>query len=103
MHEVSIAQALNETAARAAAAYGLSRVRRMNVELSADAGLAPDALLFALTLVGRGTPAEGAVVLFSGPGAAAEGPDDEHPHEHTPEEIAGSLDTAVRLVWIDGE
>jgi hydrogenase nickel incorporation protein HypA/HybF len=100
MHEVGVARALIETAERSAAQAGLRRVRRVNVELGAAAGLAPAALALALEVVARGTAVEGDEVTFSGPGAAAAGHDErEHAHDHPLDADA----LGVRLTWIDGE
>jgi hypothetical protein len=95
VHEVGIAQRLVEVAARAAADAGLQRVRRMNVELGADAGLTPLALGLALEVVSTGTIAEGVDVTFSGPGSRLVDPF----HSHADRTSAGG----VRLTWIDGE
>ena len=92
MHEVSIAETLVRQAAQAARDAGMARIRRLNVEMGPRAGLSRECLGFALGVVARGTAAEGAEVVFSGPGAAAD--DVEHSHD-------GPSD--VQLTWIDGE
>ena len=93
MHEVSIAQALVERAAQAARDAGMARIRRLNVEMGAHAGLSTDCLGFAMGIVTRGTCADGAEITFSGPGAALDYV--EHVHDDAPAD--------VRLTWIDGE
>jgi Zn finger protein HypA/HybF involved in hydrogenase expression len=93
MHEASIAQALVERAEQAARDAGMARIRRMNVEMGAHAGLSRDCLGFALGIVTRGTAADGAEITFSGPGAELD--EVEHVHDDRP--------TDVRLTWIDGE
>jgi hydrogenase nickel incorporation protein HypA/HybF len=60
MHEIGIAQKLVHTATSSAAAAGLTRVRRLGVELGAASALSPEALTFAVGVVARGTPVEGA-------------------------------------------
>jgi Zn finger protein HypA/HybF involved in hydrogenase expression len=79
MHELGIARVLIDTAQRSAELAGLTRVRRLGVELGPAAALSAESLAFAIELVGRGTLVEGAAVEVTG------GPD------------------AVRLLWIDGE
>ena len=93
MHEVSIAQALVERAEQAARDAGMSRIRRLNVEMGEHAGLSADCLGFALEIVTRGTAADGAEITFSGAGADLR--DTAHVHGDGPAD--------VRLTWIDGE
>jgi hydrogenase nickel incorporation protein HypA/HybF len=95
VHEFGVARALLETVERSAADAGLQRVRRLYVELGADAAVSPAALSFAFAAASRGTLAEGAEVLLSGPGARPEAGQGSH----------GPIlaDTAVRLTWIEGE
>ena len=95
MHEIGIAQQLVEAATEAARGAGLTRVRRLHVELGPDAGLTPLALGLALGIVSTGTIAEGVDVTFGGPGSRVDDPI----HDHAVAAPAG----AVRLRWIDGE
>jgi Zn finger protein HypA/HybF involved in hydrogenase expression len=109
MHEVSIARALLDTVEHAAHDAGLQRVTRLNVELGEHAGVAPEALSFALELARAGTVAEGAEVIYTGPGAEEDpdhGHDHEREHSHEADEALSHAQTlenwTVRLAWIEG-
>lgn len=104
-----MAQALLQTLERSARDAGLRHVTAMNVELGPHAGVAPEALAFALQVSGTGTIAEGASVMFSGPGAEETATEQAHEHarHHHDTAVVGDLDTAmeswtVRLTWIEG-
>lgn len=60
MHELSIAEAMIETAIAAAHAAGGGRIVRLRVRVGELSGVDPDALSFAFPVVARGTPAEAA-------------------------------------------
>jgi hydrogenase nickel incorporation protein HypA/HybF len=79
VHEIGIAQGLVQTATASAVAAGMARVRRLGVELGAASALSPEALAFALEVVARGTPIEGAQLEVT--------------------DVPGD----TRLTWIDGE
>ena len=112
MHEVGIAQALVRTAERAAREAGLEHVSAMNVELGPRAGLAPEALAFALRLAVEDTIVRDADVVFSGPGAevgdeAGAGHDHDqtahsHNQDHDLDDLAALDGWSVRLAWIEG-
>jgi Zn finger protein HypA/HybF involved in hydrogenase expression len=106
MHEVSIARALLETVEHAALDAGLERVTRLNVELGENAGVAPEALSFAMDLARAGTIAEGAEVVYTGPGADEYEHSHEQEHSHEADDALSHAEAlqkwTVRLAWIEG-
>lgn len=62
MHELSIAQAIVESARRAAEENGISRIAKLTLRVGSFSGVVEEALRFAFEVASQGTPAEGAIL-----------------------------------------
>lgn len=65
MHELSLAEGVLQLIEQAARTQGFSRVREINLEIGALAGVETEALTFCLESVLKGSLAEGARVNFT--------------------------------------
>lgn len=65
MHEMSLAESILELVEQAAQTQGFRRVREINLEIGALAGVETEALAFCLESVLKGSLAEGARVNFA--------------------------------------
>lgn len=64
MHELSLANALIQTAAAELKKLPETRILSITVEIGGLSGVSADALSFCLPIVSKGTPAEGCRVVF---------------------------------------
>lgn len=64
MHELSITQAILETALRYAAQNGAQRINALHLHVGALSGVVADSVRFYFEFVSRGTLAEGAQLYF---------------------------------------
>ena len=64
MHEMSLCEGIREVIVDQAARHSVARISRVRLEIGRFSGVEKPALEFAFDVVMRGTPAEGAALVF---------------------------------------